>query len=426
MNHHSVCDIIAELESTNSRLEKEAILIRNKDNKDLKRVFYLAYNPQINFFIKKIPGFFLRSEEIELMDAVETLVEKLSARQITGNAARDFLSDILSRMLPSEAEILTRVVGKDMKCGVTATTLNKIWPSFIPVMEMSLAESDYSKIKIPAIVQSKADGLRAHFTRRKTDLLIQTRNGNVIYDDGIFYESAKDLTEIGDIWDGEIVCVDQNGNYLKRKQSNGILNKAIAGTISESEIVQMRSLLWDIPTVKEPYRKRFSILRNLIGEEYEFSTKFRLIPSWEVNSFEEINYYYDLEIKAGREGLVVKDPNALWEGKRTSSMIKLKEIIDCDLRVIGWEEGTGRNKGRMGNLIVATDCGRLKTAVGTGFSDKQRDKITEENSMGRILALQYNEIIKPKDSDIYSLFLPRAIEFRDDKDEPDPFESFIR
>lgn len=423
-NHHSVCDIVVELESTNSRLEKEAILIRNKDNEDLKRVFSVAYNPHINFFIKKIPDFFWESEEIELMDAVESLVEKLSTRQITGNAARDFFAETLSRMHPREGVILTFMVTKDMKCGVTATTLNKIWKGLVPEMKVMLASSDVSRIRFPAIAQPKLDGLRAHFTLRENDLLIQTRNGKPVDDGGFFYQYAKEMMAVGEVWDGEIVCVDEGGKYLTRQASNGILNKAIRGTISEKETQQMRAVIWDIPSLKAPYSDRLSKLQERFVQSG--SNVFRMITSWHVDSFEQIDVYYNEEIKKGNEGLVIKNPDSLWEGKRSNNLVKLKEIVDCDLRVVGWEEGTGRNKGRMGNLIVATDCGRLKTAVGTGFSDKQRDEITEENSMGRILALQYNAAIKPKGSDTYSLFLPRAIEFRDDKDEPDQFETIVK
>ena len=50
-----VVDIIKELHQTSSRNEKEAMLLANKDNENLKKVFYLAYDPSINFYIKNIP-----------------------------------------------------------------------------------------------------------------------------------------------------------------------------------------------------------------------------------------------------------------------------------------------------------------------------------------------------------------------------------
>ena len=47
-----VVEIIKELHSTPSRNEKESILLASKDNETLKKVFYLAYDPSINFYIK--------------------------------------------------------------------------------------------------------------------------------------------------------------------------------------------------------------------------------------------------------------------------------------------------------------------------------------------------------------------------------------
>jgi ATP-dependent DNA ligase len=424
VNNHSVCDIIDELESTNSRIEKENILKANKNNEDLKNVFFYAYHPHINFFIKKIPSYRVSDVSKEnLGNALNNIVFEIASRRSTGHAARDFLISVLSELNKSDAEILRRVVTKDMKCGVTATTVNKIWKNLIPQMKVMLASPDTSNITLPAIVQPKLDGLRAHFTRTPQGLSILTRNGKPIDDNGFFFDFLSPLMKVGDTWDGEIVCIDSNGRYLPRQTSNGVLNKAIRGTISEEETAQMRAIIWDITTVKAPYFKRLEILEDQFTQD-KFGI-FRLIDSTFVNSMEEIELRYQEEIEKKNEGIVVKNPNAFWEGKRSNNLVKIKEILDTDLRVIGWEEGTGRNKGRMGNLILGTDDKKLKVSVGTGFSDKQRDEMTEENTKGKIAAIQYNAVIQSKDSEIYSMFLPRFVEFREDKDETDTLEDLI-
>ena len=421
-----VWSILDQLSATNSTIDKQNILRLYSDHDLLKKVFFFAYDPQINFFIKKIPEFvYDGSESVNLSDAIDLIFSKLSSREITGNAARDFLSSILSKMPLGDSDVLTRVVAKDMKCGVTATTVNKIWPGLIPQMKVMLASSDLTKIRFPAIAQPKMDGLRAHFTLRENDVLIRTRNGNVVDDGGFFHKPALELMRTGETWDGEIVCINkETGAYLSRKESNGILNKAIRGTISDKEIQQMRAVVWDIPSLRESYYNRLHELFQRF--ETESFGIFRIIESNMVNSFDEVGVLYDDQIRMGHEGLVVKDPNAFWEGKRSNSIVKMKEILDCDLQVIGWEEGTGKNKGRMGNLICSTSDGLLVTSVGTGFSDKQREEFTEDFVMNKIAALKYNEIIKAKNSDTYSLFLPRFIEFRDDKDEADPIGSFMK
>ena len=52
-----ILDILKELEATSSRLEKEAILKREQNNALLKQVFFLAYDPFTQFYIRKIPSY---------------------------------------------------------------------------------------------------------------------------------------------------------------------------------------------------------------------------------------------------------------------------------------------------------------------------------------------------------------------------------
>jgi hypothetical protein len=69
----------------------------------------------------------------------------------------------------------------------------------------------------------------------------------------------------------------------------------------------------------------------------------------------------------------------------------------------------------MGALVCETSDGKIRVNVGTGWSDEDRETITKENSIGKILTVMYNQRITKKDGGPDSLFLPRAVEFRFDK-----------
>ena len=60
--------------------------------------------------------------------------------------------------------------------------------------------------------------------------------------------------------------------------------------------------------------------------------------------FKEINA---AAIAGGYEGIMIKDPNAPYECKRTASWLKLKPFIEVSLSVTAVEEGTGRNVGKL-------------------------------------------------------------------------------
>ena len=127
-------------------------------------------------------------------------------------------------------------------------------------------------------------------------------------------------------------------------------------------------------------------------------------------------------LAAGQEGIILKTREGIWENKRSKALIKFKGELECDLRVVDWEEGTGKNVGRLGALVLESDCGGIRVNVGTGFSDADRDNISAESSIGRIVAIKYNARITDKTSSVASLFLPVFVEFRSDKSVADRAE----
>tara|TARA_Y100000004_G_scaffold165015_1_gene195555 strand:- start:474 stop:932 length:459 start_codon:yes stop_codon:yes gene_type:complete len=142
-----------------------------------------------------------------------------------------------------------------------------------------------------------------------------------------------------------------------------------------------------------------------------------LVDTRIVNNLDEARDHYREMIEEGQEGTILKDMSVGWSNTRSRLTVKFKEIKDIDLRVIKWNEGTGRNKGLLGALTAETDDGKIRVNIGTGFSDEQRKLFTEEFVMGKIIEIEYNQRISSGgDRDTDSLFLPRFIELREDKD----------
>jgi ATP-dependent DNA ligase len=82
--------------------------------------------------------------------------------------------------------------------------------------------------------------------------------------------------------------------------------------------------------------------------------------------------------------------------------------------VVDWEEGTGKNKGRLGALVCETSDGVIRVNVGSGYSDEQRAEF-DKKVIGKIITVRYNARIKERSGESESLFLPRFIELREDK-----------
>ena len=421
--------ILTDLASNNSRLYKEKILRDNIDNETLKQVIKLALDPFVQFYIRKIPDYTLNlnSKKQDSLDNAMRRLSLLSSRTLTGNAGIDHLDIVLSSVCPLDSKVIERIIAKDLKCGVSDATVNKIWPGLIPEYPCMLAsaydEKLVERVKWPAYAQLKMDGMRFNAIVKSGKVEYRSRNGKEINLLGNLDAEFLQMAGDGDVvFDGELTMLDDTGATLDRKTGNGILNKAVKGTISEAEAAQVNATIWDrIPLTEfqqgkdpTPYNVRFGYLKllNLTGAV-------KLVESQSVDNLDAAREIFDAYLHRGQEGIILKTQDGVWENKRSKSLIKFKGELECDLLVVDWEEGTGKNVGRLGALVLESACGGVRVNVGTGFSDADRNSINAANSIGRIVAVKYNARITDKKSAVASLFLPVFMEFRDDKSQAD-------
>jgi len=434
-------DILDDLASNNSRLYKEKILKLNENDQTLKRVLNLALNPFVNFYIRKIPDYTLNlnPKKQDTLDTAMNRLGLLSNRTLTGNAGIDHLNIILSSVCPADAVVIERIIAKDLRCGVSDATVNKIWPGLIPDYPCMLASAYDQKlvdrIQWPAVAQVKMDGMRFNAIVKGNRVEFRSRNGKEINIPNpnfeIPFRRMAEWYGIDMVFDGELMVVDAAGKMLDRKTGNGILNKAVKGTMKAAEALQVRATVWDAITVSRfeagreavAYNDRLTRLYDCIDalhrDARQLSHLVTLVETKKVMNVQEARRMFEELLAAGQEGIILKTLDGVWENKRSKHLIKFKGELECDLRVVNWEEGTGKNAGRLGALVLESDCGGLQVNVGTGFSDNDRMVLTAGNTVGRIVTIKYNARIQDKTSSTASLFLPVFIEFREDKSTAD-------
>jgi ATP-dependent DNA ligase len=432
--HDAINDIFTSLENTTSRISKEKILKTHVDNSLLQRVIFLALDPYTQFFIRKIPLFHANTRGSRSLHEALDELEKLSSRTITGNAAIAHLRNVLESLSPNDAQVVVRVVEKDLRCGVSEATVNKIWKNFIPSYPVMLASGYEEKLmklmKYPAFVQLKLDGMRfnALVDKHRQTVVFRSRNGKVLNLLGNleqeFLKLSAPFTE-NVMFDGELTVRDETG-IMNRQKGNGILNKAVKDTISDAEARMVHATIWDVvPLAKfstgvdsTSYAIRFRMLQQL-----KYPQKISLIETQLVNNEIEANEMFQQYFNKGEEGIILKNPEGFWEDKRVKHQIKFKGELECDLVCVDWQEGTGKNKGKLGALVLESADGFVKVNVGSGFTDEQRDKYTKMNTLGKIVTVKYNARIRDKNTNVESLFLPVFLEVREDKFTADSINS---
>jgi ATP-dependent DNA ligase len=418
-------NIFKALENTNSRLAKEKILKDNFSNLLLRRVVFLALDPYTQFFIRRIPVYKTGAIKSKLtLENALTELEKLYSRTLTGNAAFHHLQWILESLSADDAEVIVRIIEKDLRCGVSEATVNKIWKNLIPSYPVMLASGYDEKLmksmQYPAYVQLKLDGMRFNAIVKNGVAEFRSRNGKLI---NLLGNLEQEFIEISKsfaydvVFDGELVVRD-NAGIMNRQKGNGILNKAVKGTISDTEANMVHATIWDVVPLTKftegkwdvAYEQRFHMLSNLV-----LPNKISLIENQIVGDESEAHALFADYFSRGEEGIILKNIKSIWENKRAKHQIKFKGELECDLLCVDWQEGTGKNTGKLGALVLESSDGVIKVNVGSGFTDEQRDKYTKENTSGKVIAVKYNARIQDKKTNIHSLFLPVFLEVREDK-----------
>lgn len=228
------------------------------------------------------------------------------------------------------------------------------------------------------------------------------------------------------VLNGEVLCIDQNTNKpYPREVSNGIIRRDIK---TKDELNSIVIVCWDIipwdnfvqGKFDVPYEKRFALLKSIC----EHCTKVRNVHTYEVENVDNAMELFKLLYSQGEEGIVVKNKDGIWKDGKPSWQVKVKNISECDLRAIGFEKGSGAYENMCGTILCESEDKKLKVGIKPRTPQQAKDVWENQNKyLNKILTVKYNEKIKRQDSDIYSLFLPVFVEWRDlDKTTADKLE----
>lgn len=421
--------IISSLEEHSSRLNKEAIILAEAQsgNTELFEGLRLCYDPMVTFGVKKVPSFTGPDGQGLPWVAFKELARSLANRELTGHAARDAIELALSASTESQwNNWYRRILIKDMRAGFSETTVNKMVkkakkPEYeIPLFECMLAHegSKHEKhIVGKKLLEPKLDGIRVLTVidvENKT-VTMYSRNGKVLENFSHITDSIQkhiDLFPRSIVIDGEMVS-DSFQLLMKQvhRKSNVQSNDA-------------RLMSFDVMTLDE-FKKGVSIFDQRRRSKQLRTMKDALDKIGGIDIISQIEvdldtYVGQLEFKqfnkdaieAGFEGIMIKDPDAVYENKRSVSWLKQKPFIEVSLTAVAVEEGTGKNEGRMGAIVFeGTDDGKfIRVSVGGGWSDEDRDVIwaDPQSVIGQVGEIRADAVTINQDStDVYSLRFSR-------------------
>ena len=310
-------------------------------------------------------------------------------------------------------------ITKTAKIGVTANTVNKAveW-SAIPTFGCMLANKyfDHTKAIVgkTIAVTEKLDGIRAlaivHIKKDGIGLNIYSRQGKPITGlceiEKAIKDSIKPFVDAGSITksivlDGELLITDRKN--IPSKEQYKLTTKIVNAETNQNK-TGITYNIFDALSYEEfsseesqmRYTARRIVLETIFEENK--SDAIRVVPvkimfkcKDEKSGFDLITSMVTEARNKGEEGIMLNVCDAYYVCKRTNNLLKVKVFQDCDLKIIGFQAGTGKFENTLGALIVEYKGNPV--GVGSGISDEQRNEFwnNQDLYLGRVVTVQYFE-----------------------------------
>lgn len=384
-------NLFNDLRNTSKPIEKQKILV-SYDSPELRELLRLTYDNFIlfNVNIKPIDIPIPSDKDLgELFDQVSAVL-RFCEHSNSAKQNREAVISLLKQLNFGSQELLVGVINKNWSVGISSKAILKWLPGLINQFNVQLSNTydpNNSKHKLDSwLLSYKLDGLRCVALRKENEWILYSRKGKEfltvdhlkpqlekLYDkygytffDGELYKHGLSFEEIqgpvmaftkGQVPDMEyhlFVAGDVN-NFLSGKDPNHV---KVMDNKSES-------------------------VTHIIG------TSLGLIQSNEiVDRVEEA-------FEQGYEGIMLRDPNNLYDYKRSNSLLKLKRslieevseqsetISDCTVTKIEYkdafpyiEDGKLYSERLLNKIWVLQENG-IEGKVGSGYTLEFRRKYTD-------------------------------------------------
>jgi DNA ligase-1 len=425
--------IIQRLEADNSRLAKEKILDEAMQE-GLDEFFEgvtMCLDKLYVFGVKQVPVKEAEGGQGLSWDNFKELADSLYRRRITGHDARDAIK--LAMDVATQAQwndFYRRILIKDLRCGVSEKTVNTVAKKAkktqyaVPVFECMLAHDGANhekKVAGKKLLEKKLDGVRCLTVvdYEARSVTMYTRNGKELVNFPHIVKAFEDNIDNfarSYVFDGEVMS-NSFQELMKQVHRKDNVESADA-VLNLFDIVPLVEFKAGKSVMGQ--RRRSNFLKANFSKIFADAGSITIVPQIEVDldtlvGTVEFSDFNKQMVQEGYEGIMIKDVDAPYECKRSTSWLKQKPFIEVSLTVTAVEEGTGRNVDKLGALVCeGVDDGKSITVnVGSGFTDINRDEYwtARDTLPGQIVEVRADAVTQNQDG-TYSLRFPRFLRFR--------------
>lgn len=278
---------------------------------------------------------------------------------------------------------------KDKGYSETVAGVDKTAKKFFKPMLAKKYADFKNRIKFPVLCSRKIDGARLIATK---DRLI-TRNGKVYSNCQHISKMLEPLFAAHPRWiiDSEIYSHDAPFERIMHVVRQ---TKPTQADIEESEKT-VKIYVFDgvADDPKEGFKSRFSAIRAEITKLIPDLKYIVFVDNFEAGNHDEIMKFHEQFVSESFEGVMIRIPDAPYENKRSSYLLKYKSFTDAEFVIEDVVEGKGVRAGLAGNLLLKLADGRTFGAGLRGNEAYYRQLLKDKKQViGRKATIRYQEL----------------------------------
>ena len=413
-------DFVNEIMESNSRLHKQAVLKKYADDEVVKQYLQIAFDPFKIYGIaaKKLhkeigghTGFLDDLVVFDLFAHLEKYNTGTTAEIVECQLALDFVA---SRDMEC-AELLEKLICKDLSIGADAKVINSVMPGTIKTFSCMLAQKYFDKPEKLSgktfAITTKLDGFRLIAIKDSSGVVkFYSRVGQLIEGLVEIESEMKDFIPNNTAFDGELTISDYF--YMSSKDAYKKASKIIR-LKGDTPKTGLTYRVFDCMTADEflsqkcdkTYDERRALL-NTFADRVDLKHIDVLPVLYRGDDTSKVIEWLNRITADDGEGCMVNVCNEKYSWTRSWALMKVKKFHSLDLEVVDVEEGSGRLTGTLGAIHVRYKDGNI-VKVGSGFSDEERKLFwnSPDLIMNRVVEVKYFEESQNADKS-YSLRFP--------------------
>jgi len=248
----------------------------------------------------------------------------------------------------------------------------------------------------------KYDGYRARWMGKEEEKLFLSRAQKLFNAHELFKLAMPDENLDGELWVGR-----------ENFQMMGVVRKKVP-VLEEWKNVQY--IVYDLPDMKKPFSERLIALRLIVKknkarwesivsklpEEFQIECPLKMAQQTTIESEQHMDKLYKKILEKGGEGLMIKDPDSMYEDKRSNYMLKVKPSFDEEAIIIDYKLGNGKYKGILGGFICRSlinmdtyhliDLNENREFSLSGMDDSIRNDYETTHPIGTVISITHSGI----------------------------------